>query len=316
MNFFVSVIIPVYNVASFVEKAVISACTQPEVSEVIIINDGSTDNTLKIIKKLQKENNIIKVFSHFNEINKGRSATRNLGIQKATNKYIAFLDADDYYEDNRFSNDKTIFETDSSIEGVYNAVGFQFYRSIDKNEKDFFKLNTLTQKVAPENLYEALITSKYGYLHLNGLTLKRDVINKIGYFNESLKVAEDSYFLFKLALKVKLVGGILDRPLAKRGIHDSNVFDKKALYQKYTIKMYETLVIWCSKNKVANYIIDDLFKRIWLLKQKEKNRLYKDITHWAGFFYSNPKLLFSIFSIKYFPIIRFRKMLFPFFYKR
>ena len=110
MKFLVSVIIPVFNVEQFVEKAIISALQQPEVFEVVVVNDGSTDNSLQIITKLQAEYSRVKLCHHPNLVNKGRSASRNLGIKKAICNYIAFLDADDYYLENRFTNDKIVFE--------------------------------------------------------------------------------------------------------------------------------------------------------------------------------------------------------------
>ena len=102
MEFLISVIIPVYNGEQFIEKAISSAIMQPEVAEVIVINDGSTDNTQEIIKNLQLESSKIKIYQHKNNENKGRSASRNLGVKKAFSKYLAFLDADDYYLKDRF----------------------------------------------------------------------------------------------------------------------------------------------------------------------------------------------------------------------
>ena len=84
MKFSVSVIIPVYNCESFIEKAIESVLLQPEVFEIIVVNDGSTDDSLSLIEALQKEDDRIKIYHHKNAENKGRSATRNLGIQKAT----------------------------------------------------------------------------------------------------------------------------------------------------------------------------------------------------------------------------------------
>src|SRR5690606_1248107 len=100
----ISVIIPVYNAAAFVEQAVQSALTQPEVSEVILVEDGSEDKSLPICEKLASQNDIITLLRHPGGVNKGAGASRNLGIQHTKNEWIAFLDADDYYLENRFTN--------------------------------------------------------------------------------------------------------------------------------------------------------------------------------------------------------------------
>lgn len=312
----VSVIIPVYNAAPFIEKAIISVLQQNEVKEIIVVNDGSTDNSLEILQQLQQTDNRIKIYHHENKYNKGRSASRNLGILNATGNFIAFLDADDYFLPNRFAYDKQLFQEIENCDGVYNAVGFHYYRAARAQEMQKQQLYTVNQKLSPDFLFEALLSGKYGHFQIDGLTVKKSVFDKIGFFNEDLVVAEDTEIFWKMAIKCRLETGIIEQPLAMRGAHDNNVFDNKELYATYTIKMFETLLVWCLHHQVAYAIKDNLLKWIWLLKHKQKNKLSQDIKYWGVIFFSQPKLLFSIFSIKYFPIVRYRKMLFPFLYRK
>ena len=315
MKFSVSVIIPVYNGEQFIEKAVISVLKQPEVAEVIIVNDGSTDHTQAIIEKLKTENPEIKIYQHKNNLNKGRSASRNLGIQKATSNYLAFLDADDYYLENRFTNDVKIFKENKDANGVYNAVDFHFYREATELEKQKLILNTVTQIIKPEELFEALISGKYGHFQIDGLTVEKSIFENTGLFNEGLVVAEDTDIFWKMAIKCKLYTGIIKYPVAMRGVHETNIFNRKDVYKEYTIKMYESLIFWSSKNQVPIKTIDILFKWIWLITYKQKKSLFQYIVYWAYLFINAPKLLFSTLSIKYFPIIRLRQKLFPFLFK-
>lgn len=312
MPFSISVIIPAYNVERFIETAIVSALKQPEVSEVVVVDDGSTDGTLQIIKDLQVSCAKIKIYHHENHTNKGRSATRNLGIKNSCEDYIAFLDADDFYLANRFTNDKKVFQEDVKCEGVYNAVGFHFYRALNPLEEGTFKLSTISQKIKSEALFDAVISSKFGYLHLDGLTVKRSVFDKIGYFNESLQVAEDSDIIYKMALKCRLESGIIDVPLAKRGIHETNIFNQEAIYKIYNIKLYESTISWSYKNGISIQHIDSTLNWLWVFKFREKNSLITDTLYWASIFFTNPKLLFTYLSVKYFPIIRLRQILFPF----
>ena len=93
----VSVIIPVYNSEKYVEKCICSVMVQtlPEL-EIIIINDGSIDESGKILRKLaQKDSRIILL----EQENKGVAAARNLGVEKATGKYLTFVDGDDYLQE-------------------------------------------------------------------------------------------------------------------------------------------------------------------------------------------------------------------------
>jgi glycosyltransferase involved in cell wall biosynthesis len=315
MAFSISVIIPAYNVECFIKSAIVSAVGQYGVKEVVVVDDGSTDNTLQIIKDLQVLNAKIKIFHHKNHINKGRSATRNLGIINATEKYIAFLDADDFYLENRFIYDKQLFEENESCDGVYNAVGFHFYRKATEFEKLKLKTSTFSQKIKPEDLFDSVICSKYGHLHLNGLTVKKSVFEAVGFFNESLMVAEDSDIIFKMALKCRLETGIIDKPLAKRGVHETNVFTREDLYKKYNSLLYESIISWCFENQIPIKKIDITLKWLWIVRFRENNSLLNDTIYWSILFFKNPNLLFSYLSIKYFPVIRQRKIFFSFFYK-
>lgn len=311
----ISVIIPAYNAEKFIKKAIHSVASQQEVVEIIVIDDGSTDSTFAIVSELQISDKRIKIYYHLDHKNRGRSASRNLGVQKATGEYIAFLDADDFYLPNRFGFDLSMFINDSSCDGVYNAVGFHFYKTAKLIESEIEELYTVSRKMEPELLFKNLLYGKCGHFHIDGLTVKKSVFESIGLFNEELTVAEDTDIFWKMAIKCNLKTGIITEAVAKRGVHDSNIFDNEALYKIYHIKMHESVARWCGRNKIDIAVIDDLLKWIWMLKYKQGNKLRADIIDWAKFFFNEPRLLFSIMSIKYFPIVRYRKKLFPFFYK-
>ncbi|NEW78266.1 MAG: glycosyltransferase family 2 protein [Gelidibacter sp.] len=306
-NFTLSVIIPVYNGERFIEKAIVSALQQLEVTEVVVVNDGSTDSTQEIIEKLQTQNPRIKIYHHKNSFNKGRSASRNLGIKKANEKYIAFLDADDFYLKNRFTNDVKIFKENKDADGVYNAVDFHFYRESTPLEKQKLTLNTLTQVINPEKLFEALISGKYGHFQIDGLTVKKEVFGEVGYFNESLIVAEDTELIFKMALKCILMPGILNNPVAKRGIHNDNVFNKRDLYDIYDLKLYESMYVWSSKNHFELKTIERFLERIWILQYRKRKKKYSYIFYWVQINLRAPRLLLSYLGIKYFPLVRLLK---------
>lgn len=94
----ISVIIPVYNAESTIEKCISSIINQTkQVYEIVIVNDGSTDNSDQIINNMLKTYEKIKYYS---KENTGVADTRNYGINKATGDYILFVDADDYIEEN------------------------------------------------------------------------------------------------------------------------------------------------------------------------------------------------------------------------
>ena len=90
----VSIIVPVYNVENYIERCLKSLVNQTlKDIEILIINDGTPDNSIEICEKYAKNDNRIKIF---NKENEGLGLTRNYGIERATGEYIAFVDSDDY----------------------------------------------------------------------------------------------------------------------------------------------------------------------------------------------------------------------------
>jgi len=311
----ISVIIPVYNGQRFVEKAIRSVLIQPEVSELIVVNDGSTDGTQIILDKLQQECAILKIQQHDGGLNKGRSASRNLGLAHATGEYIAFLDADDYYLENRFTNDLMVFAKCANCEGVYNAIGAHFYKETTVEQKQQLELYTISESIEPINLFKNLVIGGKGHFSIDGLTMKRDSIIKVGYFNTSLVVGEDTDYMWRLALVANLYPGCLVNPVAIRGVHDANVFDKPALYRENKLHILESLLSWSASNAVPTFSIDFILKHIWILKQKQNNPLLTDIQYWSILFFPIYSIRLTKLSVKYFPVIRYRQKLFSFLYR-
>ena len=93
MEWKVSVIIPVFNSAQFLKMAVDSCALLDEVGEVLLIDDGSTDNSFFTCLDLQKKYEKVEVLKHIDGKNHGVSATRNLGIKNSRFDFVAFLDS-------------------------------------------------------------------------------------------------------------------------------------------------------------------------------------------------------------------------------
>lgn len=92
----VSVIIPVYNAEKYLEQCVGSVMNQTlKDIEIICVDDGSPDNSLEVLKKLQSQDDRVKIIS---QPNGGAGAARNNGLRNATGEYLSFLDADDFFE--------------------------------------------------------------------------------------------------------------------------------------------------------------------------------------------------------------------------
>lgn len=234
----ISVIIPVYNAAEFLEKSVLSALALDEVKEVILVEDQSTDDSLEICKKLAENYSKIKLFQHPDQGNHGAAASRNLGIEKAGTNFITFLDADDYYLPNRFEAEKDIFK-DPKTDAVFGAVGIEYLTEKGKQEfQSKFSDSTLTTvnySAEGKDVFRGLLgltPKSFGsFFHLNALTIRKSAIDRHHLrFNEVLRVHQDSDFIVKLAYYCYLKSGIIDRPVAMRGIHDDNRITKIVKY--------------------------------------------------------------------------------------
>ena len=178
----VSVIVPVYNVEDYIEKCLESLVNQTlQDIEIIIVNDGSTDNSEKIIEKyLNQYDNKIK---YLKKLNGGLSDARNYGMKYATGEYIAFLDSDDYV-------DVTIYEKmySKAIEENCDFVECDFIWKYDKKE---VKDNGYIYKDKHEMLVYARVVA------WNKL-IKRELLQKTNIeFPKGLRY-EDVEFFYKL----------------------------------------------------------------------------------------------------------------------
>ena len=170
----VSVIVPVYNVENYLENCLDSLCNQTiekKDMEVLLINDGSTDDSLRICKKYA---GIYPCFKVFDKDNEGVSKTRNFGIRLAQGKYIMYLDSDDVITENTIESVVNFFEkhyeeTDvvTYPERAYFQDGrmrtphirYQILKKskvYDINEKPFIfqnRLNIATKNKKEENIF-------------------------------------------------------------------------------------------------------------------------------------------------------------------
>ena len=121
-NEFVSIIVPVYNAAKFIEETIDSVLASTYTYlEIIIINDGSTDNSQDIIDKIAKKNPSIKFFI---QENKGVSTARNYAISKATGKYVLPLDADDLISVDYIKHAVNELQKDENVKVVYGKAEY------------------------------------------------------------------------------------------------------------------------------------------------------------------------------------------------
>lgn len=224
----VSVIIPVYNAAQYLCRAVESALSQPEVAEVIIVDDGSQDGSLVLAHQLAAQYPSVEVLTHSGQANMGSAETRNVGIRAARHEYVAFIDADDWFLEGRFELTKQLFQQHPDADGVYEAVinvKTDKTRSFSKttSPENTPDIHMVHQLVPPEQLLRLLIDDPIGIIMLQGLCVKKSLFERCGLFDKAFRISEDMLLVKKMATVGKLYGGSLTQPVSARRIHDTNI---------------------------------------------------------------------------------------------
>lgn len=188
MSELISIIIPVYNGEREIEKCLSSIFDQTYKNyEVVVVNDGSTDKTLEILKKY-KEKYKRKV-NIINQKNKGQAVARNNGIKKVKGKYITFLDADDYFDKNFLKKlYDNIGENDFIISG---------YKRLQGNDIIF-------EKIPKKNSW-----TKYKFTSTCAKLYRTEFIINNGLEFPSLRIGEDVYFTISAIASTNKIG-ILD----------------------------------------------------------------------------------------------------------
>lgn len=108
----VTVVMPAYNCERYIETAITSVLQQQVPLELIIVEDHSTDGTADVIRRFEPDDRVIYIH---NEINAGVSESRNIGIRMAKGKYIAFLDADDYWTKDKLERQVALMEDKQAV---------------------------------------------------------------------------------------------------------------------------------------------------------------------------------------------------------
>ena len=295
-DFRVSVIIPVYNGERYIKEAIESANGLEEVGEVIVIDDGSLDTTYSIIQKLKNNLQKVKLLTHSDRKNHGRSASRNLGIKEALCEYISFLDADDKYLPNRFHTDKKLFISDSSIEGVYGATIAEFE---SKKAEELFRrrftndLSTLKKPIEPHQLLQTLLFGNVGHFTTDAITVKKTIFRKSGFFDEKLYLGEDTHLWYRMAATSKLVAGSIIEPIAQRRVHENNsIHTEKKVLETQFFQMYTSLFKWAISAKICYDYKNLLFLAYYSFSTSKSSSERKILIE---FILRNPLIIFNTF---------------------
>jgi glycosyltransferase involved in cell wall biosynthesis len=205
----ISVIIPNYNYARFLDQAISSALNQtyPDI-EVIVVNNGSTDESLVVLKKYEEKIILI------NQPNLGQSGARNSGLKSISGKYVAFLDADDYWEPDKLEKQHALINEDRQL--VYSGIR-QFRDSDPQNSK----------VVSPKfrgSCSELFLDIPGASIVLSGEStalFSVSLLKKVGDFDCKLNSSAGWDFFRRCSKHTRF--DFVDEPLTNYRLHDSNM---------------------------------------------------------------------------------------------
>lgn len=273
----VSIIVPVYNSEKYISKCLDSIINQTYKNiEIIVINDGSKDNSIDILKEYERKySNIILI----DKKNEGVSKTRNLGIKKSTGDYIMFIDNDDFI-------DKDYVETYMKNEEYDIVIGS--YKRVNNEDKILFKYN----------LDENSLWTKYVVLAPWAKLYKKEFITKNKIEFVDFKIGEDVYFNLLCYSKTNNIKIINDfkynwfynnesvSNTSQRGLNKDvditilldkviNIIDMNNKYNKYFIERYiYWYLLFSGKNASKKEFVDEYNKYIdYLNKNDIKNNV-------------------------------------------
>lgn len=225
-NLKVSVIIPLYNQKEYVAEAINSALGQTHKNlEVIVIDDGSSDNPEEILN--QYAGRVI----YYHQDNMGLSNARNKGLELSTGQYIQLLDADDYLHCEKIRNQL------SFMLGIDSEISYCEVTQYEQATNSHF-----LRYVGPvEDIFSHLFFTWLPYpLPVHSMLIKKKVFSRFGGFPEHLKAAEDRYYLSILALSgaifsyCPIIGGA-------RRLHSSNMNKDRLHIYENMISYYATI---------------------------------------------------------------------------
>jgi glycosyltransferase involved in cell wall biosynthesis len=207
----ISVIIPTYNRATFLPATLSSVLNQSQrVDEIVVVDDGSTDNTKDVLSQYGVK--------YLYQANRGVSSARNLGVKNAKNEWIAFLDSDDIWHEDKIEK-QIAFHTQNR------DILFSHTDEVWLRDSKVVKKPKHHKKPYGNCFVDNLPFCKIGP---STVIIHKSVLEDVGYFDESLKVCED-YDLWLRVLSKYEVGLVDEELVTKTAGHNQLSFDTPML---------------------------------------------------------------------------------------
>ena len=297
----ISVVIPTHNRSDLLKRAVNSVRKQTiRDLEIIIVSDGSTDDTDQVVETLMKQDDRIEYIAYEKAL--GANTARNKGIEAAQNDYIAFLDDDDEWYPEKLAEQLAVFQTDDTIGLVYTGTNLIYVHEEMSYENVPNESGDLSHKILFKNIIGTTST----------VMVKKMILKQSGYFDTDLGALQD-YDLWIRICQLTAIG-VVDKPC----IGYYNYTGKKQISQQ-TSKYIEAIEYIEKKHSDLFSKLSEKETRVrksnfyMLLANKAmRNNSKKEAIHFsATAFRLKPNVKGAIFIVlsffKYKTVLKFRK---------
>ncbi len=247
MSALVSIITPTYNAAEYIRETIRSVQAQTYTNwELIIVDDCSTDNTEDIVKEYLVDERIRYVKTAENS---GAAKTRNTGIRLSKGKWIAFLDSDDLWEENKLSKHIDFMQREKL------AFSFTSYNVINDR-------NQIISKFEPKkDRYDYKDILKHCYIGCSTAIYDSEALGKVEMPEAAIK--REDFACWLQILKMGISGGCLHENLTRYRIREKSVSSNKFKMIKYQWNVYrkiEELSVFKSVYYLSHWAIRGIFK--------------------------------------------------------
>jgi glycosyltransferase involved in cell wall biosynthesis len=224
----VSVIIPTYNRARYVVEAVESVFAQTfKDYEVIVVDDGSTDNTKQVLEPYRGR------IRYVRQENRGLAAARNRGVREARGELVAFLDSDDCWEPRMLEGILKTFEKHPDVGAVFVAE-----REMDKDGQPRERVHT---KRSPGLFFtpESMVSKDTGVGCGRPPVVRKKWLDALGGFDESMRSAVDCEMWIRYSFHVPMI--LHPEPLVRRRVHEGHLSGDRGVNAEHWLRILEKL---------------------------------------------------------------------------
>ena len=276
----ISIITASYNYADLIKETIESVLAQTyQHWELIIVDDGSADNSREVIESYAKDDARISLFTHPDNVNKGLCETVRLGCEKVQGEYIAFLESDDVWDTSYLEEKVKVIQKNPHIALIFNAVELFGDTKSQKRLDEYFKFQKyfLQKQSYPANIF------KY-FLFLNIIPtfscvmLKKDTLCQLN-FKAPYAPHLDWFLWMQIVYKAEVY--YLDKPLTKWRIHPNSLIQRTKREKRNNNKIiYKTIKLTIlnaklNRNFIINAFLINYYSFIMILIKMHKKMVKK-----------------------------------------